>query len=1062
MIYHFINRVVKIHSFCLHQLSTYSQWIWNDVCNESITSNFTPAKKMTSVNTMIKQRITFLLLAAVFSLPVLSQPTNTITDPEKKYTDAKELFVKEQYSLAYPIFAELKAQYPDNTVSDHTYINDDVTYFYIVCELKLQQPIAEQEARHYISVVSNEPRRQLLSYHLAKFYFIKEDFSNAINYYERAGLDNLSNAEIADAKFEKAYCYFNLKQLAVAKPLFDEIRQLPDNKYYIPANYYYGFISYSDRRFDEALKSFKLVETQEAYKGVVPYYIAEIYYFQGKKDEALRYGESVLGRGGTLFYQKEMNLLIGQLYFEKKNYQKALPLLEAYVNSSDKVSKEVMYELSYCYYDANQLTKAIEGFKQLSTEKDSMGQNSMYLLGDCYLRTNQKANARNAFQFSAYNSSNKLQQQISRFNYAKLSYELGYQDIALNEMKKYLNDYPNSEYDTEAKEILVSLMANTNNFADALSLYESFNKPTASMQAVYPRILYGRAVELINDQQVKKADELLTKVLQLPNSNVTPYANFWKGEIAYRNKEYDNAIRYLSFYMQANVPAQGEANNNAAKYDLGYSWLQKENYSKALGYFEQITKTVSVTSPAMEQDAYVRSADCYFMNREFAKANGMYDNVINNALPQSDYAMLQKALIAGVKSSAEKIKTLNTLTRQYPKSNLVPDVTMEIALTYIADEKFNDAIPYLNTLISAPDAEGLKPSAYLKLGLCYYNTNRNNEALANYQALIQKYPQSSEADEAMDIMKNIYVEIGKPNDYIDLMRKYGKNISVSEADSLTYTSAELKYNANDCNAALAGFKNYLSQFPNGSYVLEANYFSSECYDKAKDWQNALVGYDYVNSKGLNRFFERATLEAARISYFELKNYASAKKYFESLTAGAVNQDNQLEALRGLVRCYYQLKDYAQANDAAKNLLTKKSINTDDRSVALLVLGKSQQVNNDCAGAITSFKSCAAINKSAWGAEARYEIAKCQFTMGSYSLAEKSALAVIKETGSYDEWVTKSYILLGDIFMQQKDYFNAKATYESVAKNSVIAELKSEAQQKLDKAIEEEKANSKIN
>ncbi len=194
----------------------------------------------------------------------------------------------------------------------------------------------------------------------------------------------------------------------------------------------------------------------------------------------------------------------------------------------------------------------------------------------------------------------------------------------------------------------------------------------------------------------------------------------------------------------------------------------------------------------------------------------------------------------------------------------------------------------------------------------------------------------------------------------------------------------------------------------------------------------------------------------------MKDYVNAKKYFESLTSGSINQDNLLEALRGLVRCYHQLKEYTQANNAAKDLLTKKGISTDDKSIALLVLGKSQQVNNDCAGAITSFKSLAAINKSAWGAEARYELANCQFTLGSLKDAEKSALAVIKETGSYDNWVTKSYILLGDIFMQQKDYFNAKATYESVAKNSVIPELKNEAQQKLEKAIAEEKTMSKVN
>ena len=82
-------------------------------------------------------------------------------------------------------------------------------------------------------------------------------------------------------------------------------------------------------------------------------------------------------------------------------------------------------------------------------------------------------------------------------------------------------------------------------------------------------------------------------------------------------------------------------------------------------------------------------------------------------------------------------------------------------------------------------------------------------------------------------------------------------------------------------------------------------------------------------------------------------------------------------------------------------------------------------------------------------------------MNNLPAAEKAATVVIRETGSYDLWVTKSYILLGDIFMAQEGYFNVKPTYESVAKNAAIAELKAEAQQKLDKAIEEEKQKSKI-
>ena len=1011
------------------------------------------------------KHIFFLLLfATALSITAFAQPNHNITDPERKYKEAKEHIAKEEYAFAYPLVKELKKMYPDNTSSDHTYINDDINYYYVVCELKLLQQVGKDDAVNYINAVNNEPRQQIMSFHLAHYYFLKDDFTKAITYFDKAGYENLSNEQIADAKFEKAYAYFNLKQFTQAKPLFNEIHQLPGNKYYIPANYYYGFISYYDRQYSEALTAFKLVEKYDEYKGVVPYYIAEIYYFQGKKEEALTYGESILKNGTKLYYEKQLKLLIGQLYFEKKDYQKALPLLEDYVNSSAKVTKEVLYELSYCYYKANEYDKAISGFKQLSSERDSMGQNSMYLLGDLYLHTNQKANARTAFQYSAYNSSNKKQQQVSQFNYAKLSYELGYQDVALSEMKKYLQAYPNSEYDTEAKEILVSLLTNTNNFNDALALYESFSNPTASMQKAYPRILYGRAIEYINDQQLLPADQLLNKVLSNTLSgNILPYANFWKGEIAYRLQHYDEAIRFLTIYLQSNAAAQGEATPEVARYNLGYSWLQKENYRQAINYFEQVSKNVAASSTPVQQDAYLRGADSYYMLRDFGKANSMYENIISSALVQSDYAMYQKAMIAGVRNSTEKIKILNAVIHQYPASSLAEDVNMEIALTYIADEKFKNAVPYLNNIVAsnANNAGGLKPRAYLKLGLAYYNDNNNAEALKSYQQLIQKYPQSAEADEALTIIKDIYVEEGKPNEYVELMKKNGKTVSVSEADSLTYSAALIKYNANDCAAAIAGFTNYLSRYAEGAYAIEANYLRSDCYGKNKEWQNALKGYEYVNSRGLNKYFEKASLEAARINYFELKDYAAAKKYFESVRSNAVNQDNLLEALRGLVRSYYQLKEYGPANEASKELLSKKGISTDDRSIAFLVLGKSQQLSNDCNAAIGSFKSAAAINKTAWGAEARYEIANCHMTLNNTKAAEKAAMAVIKETGSYDMWVTKSYILLGDIFMQQKDYFNAKATYESVAKNAAIPELRNEAQQKLDKATAEEKQNSKI-
>ncbi|MEO6819672.1 MAG: tetratricopeptide repeat protein, partial [Ginsengibacter sp.] len=165
-------------------------------------------------------------------------------------------------------------------------------------------------------------------------------------------------------------------------------------------------------------------------------------------------------------------------------------------------------------------------------------------------------------------------------------------------------------------------------------------------------------------------------------------------------------------------------------------------------------------------------------------------------------------------------------------------------------------------------------------------------------------------------------------------------------------------------------------------------------------------------------------------------------------------------LRGLTRSYYQTKDFTQANNTAKELLTKKGLSTDDKAIANLVLAKSYQVNNQCEQAIIAFKEVVAVNKAAWGAEARYEIANCLYMQDQLAASEKAALEVIKVAG-VDYWVAKSYILLGDIYLKQKDYFNAKATYKSVAENAGIPELKKEAEDKLSIALKEEQTSLKV-
>ena len=127
----------------------------------------------------------------------------------------------------------------------------------------------------------------------------------------------------------------------------------------------------------------------------------------------------------------------------------------------------------------------------------------------------------------------------------------------------------------------------------------------------------------------------------------------------------------------------------------------------------------------------------------------------------------------------------------------------------------------------------------------------------------------------------------------------------------------------------------------------------------------------------------------------------------------------------------------------------------------MAIGKSAQIGGRYDEALNAFKAVVSVNKAAIGAEARYEVANTWFMTGRFSDAEKAAFEVINKSGSYDYWVTKAYILLGDIYFKEKDYFNAKATFQSIVQNSLNAELKAEAQSKLEKVTEEEAKSSKV-
>jgi TolA-binding protein len=397
----------------------------------------------------------------------------------------------------------------------------------------------------------------------------------------------------------------------------------------------------------------------------------------------------------------------------------------------------------------------------------------------------------------------------------------------------------------------------------------------------------------------------------------------------------------------------------------------------------------------------------------------------------------------------------------YPNSAWVTESRLEVAQTLLSLEKYSEAIPYLKELTTSQQAVSIKPRAFLKLGVAYYNNNENASALQTLKLLLKQFPQSLEAEEATSIIRDICVEDGDPGKYLAIMKENGLSVQVSEADSLSFTSAMMKFESENYTASVKAFKDYISEYPQGANWVKATFYSGVSSLKLKDSVAAMDQFFLVYQKGVSAWFDDAALALARDAYFRLVDYSKALVYFSSVYTQSSDPENKLDALRGMARCWYKNKSYSEALTGATTLLENKGISSEDKALAWFLIAKNKQLAGEELMALDAYKNVAKLNKTVWGAEARYELALAQFKSGNLAQTEKMAMDVIQETGSYDEWVTKAYLLLGDVFFKQKDYFNAKATFESIAQNASIETLKKEALDKLEMVRAEEKKTSKM-
>jgi TolA-binding protein len=339
------------------------------------------------------------------------------------------------------------------------------------------------------------------------------------------------------------------------------------------------------------------------------------------------------------------------------------------------------------------------------------------------------------------------------------------------------------------------------------------------------------------------------------------------------------------------------------------------------------------------------------------------------------------------------------------------------------------------------------------LGLIYFNLGNSDKSLYYYDKIITSAPQSKAAKDAIQSVREIYVAKGSINDYFAYAERTGVecNLSLMARDSLSFRSAQNIYLADRTEEAISHLKGYLAGYPKGYYTNDALFCLSDCYLKTDSLDRAVESLKLLAERPQNQYTVPVVEKLARVT-FDNQMYGESASAFRRMYDVVDSALSRTEAANGYAESVLLCKDADALMAMANDLDTLADVDAAMLRRVRFAKAKVHTSRDEVAEARKIYEMLAADVTNVEGAESAYRIIEALFAEGKHEESEKRIYSLADSKTPHTYWLGKAFILLGDIYVQRNDSFQAKATYRSVVDGYTPADdgIVAEAQAKLEK------------
>lgn len=579
-------------------------------------------------------------------------------------------------------------------------------------EINIEEAIKENEI--IIAEAPYEIKAQA-QYNIGETYFNYQDFPKAILAFKKVIEEYPQTKEKELAELQIGMCYYQLEDFSRS---YNDFSSLITNAKQKEIK--------EQAKFNLGLCLIKLKEYQKA---------QAIYEELIKKETKL----------------SKLALLQKIIILEEINLNEAIKEYQKIINSlSDEIKLQAQFRLGMIFFKQKEYKKAIEIYFDFyeKASSHSLSSKVLYQLGLSYYYLKDYNNASVYFKKILYQFPNQDLVGQTMYGLVMILKELKVENI--------ISKLEELELEGEACACKLLEIGNLyqakKEFTKAMQIYEE-----ALVKAIIPEnkaiIIYNIGLVLKATQQYNEAIEkfkLIEKMYFF--SSVKESAEFEIGECLKEKNDINSALKIFE-----RIITKGGKFKDSSLFNRGLLYCDAEKYEEAIDTFRQIVNSSAFIE--LKKQAQFMIGNTYYTAGVYEKSIEEFLKVItykDKNIREKSYYFIAEAYY-NLSEFEKAIIFYQKIIDEFSQSEQIIEVYMSLAACFVKIDDFNTAIKKYEIVVNKNVPQ--RKEAKLNIGNIYYTLSEFELAKKTYLEIIKEFPESSEAKEAFQGIKDIHEKL---------------------------------------------------------------------------------------------------------------------------------------------------------------------------------------------------------------------------------------------------------------------------------------------------------------